>query len=159
MYFLCRAWHFIKESWKSVHPFFPLYYKQTRILKIDKSTQDSRGWPQHHKNVSDCSLCQVRPFLKISWKSVQPFFCHAAKRHGFLRKKWKKKSCVQVVKWNILRMSPIVPCIKSHQPWKFHESPFGCFSVMLLTDRQTNRQTRATDNDENITFAMVEVMK
>ena len=29
---------------------------------------------------------------------------------------------------------------------------------MLLTDRQKNRQTRATDNDENITFAMAEVI-
>ena len=55
-------------------------------------------------------------------------------------------------------MFPIVPCIKSHLPRKFHENPFRRFSVMLLIDRQTNRQTRATDNDENITFAMAEVM-
>ena len=69
-----------------------------------------------------------------------------------------KKSCVQGVAWNILKMIPIVPCIKSHLTCKFHENPFHCFSVMLLTDRQTHRQTdRATDNDENITFAMAEV--
>ena len=53
-------------------------------------------------------------------------------------------------------MFSIVPCIKSHLPWKFHENRFSRFSVMLLTDRQTNRQ--ATDNDENIIFAMAEVM-
>ena len=72
-----------------------------------------------------------------------------------------KTSCVQGVKWNILKMFPIVPCIQSHLPRKFHENPFSRFSVMLLTgrqtDRQTHRQTRATDNDENITFVMAEV--
>ena len=46
-------------------------------------------------------------------------------------------------------------CIKAHLPWNFYENPFSRFSVMLLTDKQTNRQ--ATDNDENITFAMAEV--
>ena len=81
----------------------------------------------------------MHPFLKISWKSVQPFFCNAAKRHGFLRKSGKKNSCVQGVKWKIPKMFPIVPCIKSHLPWKFHEDPFCRFSVMLLTDRQKNR--------------------
>ena len=54
-------------------------------------------------------------------------------------------------------MFPIVPYIKSHLPFKFHENPFSRFPEMLLTDRQTNRQTRATDKDENITFAMAEV--
>ena len=38
-------------------------------------------------------------------------------------------------------MFPIVPCIKSHLPWKIHENPFHRFPVMLLTDRQTDRQT------------------
>ena len=67
------------------------------------------------------------------------------------------KSCVQGVKRNIQKMLPIVPCIKSHLPWKFHENPFSRFSVMLLTDRQTDGQTdrQATDNDENITFAEI----
>ena len=79
-------------------------------------------------------------FLRISWKSVRPFFCNAAKRHGLLRKSGKK-SCVQGVIWNILKMLPIFPCIKSHLPWKFDENPFRRFSVMLLTDRQTNRHS------------------
>ena len=59
---------------------------------------------EYPENVPNCSLYQVPPTLKISWKSVQPF------------------------------------------------------SVMLLTGRQTNRQARATDNDENITFAKAEVI-
>ena len=44
-------------------------------------------------------------------------------------------------------MFPIVPCIKSHLPWKFHENSFSRFSVMLPTARQTEK---ATDNDENM---------
>ena len=55
------------------------------------------------ENVPNCSLYQVPPTLKISWKSVQSFFHNVA-------------------------------------------------------NRQTNRQTQATDNDENITFAMAEVI-
>ena len=55
--------------------------------------------------------------------------------------KVEKISCVQGVEWNILKMFPIVLCIKSHLPWKFHENPFSRFSIMLLTDRQTDRQT------------------
>ena len=51
-----------------------------------------------------------------------------------------KNSCVQGVKSNILKVFPIVPCIKSHLPWQFHENPYSRFSVMLLTDRHTNRQ-------------------
>ena len=57
-----------------------------------------------------------------------------------------EKSCVQGVKWNFLKMFPIVPCIKSHLPWKFHENPFSHFAIMLLTDRRTDRLTdRPTD--------------
>ena len=37
-------------------------------------------------------------------------------------------------------MFPIVSCINSHLPGKFHENPFSRFSVMLLTDKQTDRQ-------------------
>ena len=42
------------------------------------------------------------------------------------------------ISWNV----QIFPCMKSHLPWKCHENPFSRFSEMLLTDRQTNRQTR-----------------
>ena len=38
-------------------------------------------------------------------------------------------------------MFSIVSCIKSYLPWKFHQNPFSRFSVMLLTDIQTNRQS------------------
>ena len=58
---------------------------------------------EYPENVPNCSLYQVPPNLKISWKSVQPSFRNVA-------------------------------------------------------NRQTNRQTQATDNDENITFAMAEVI-
>ena len=88
-------------------------------------------------------------FLKISWKSVLPFLCNAAKRHGLLRKS-VEKSCVQGVQWNILKMFPIVPCIKSHLPWKFHENPFSHFSVIMLTDRQTNRQSNGQQWKHNL---------
>ena len=60
--------------------------------------------------------------------------------------KVRKKSCVQGVKWNIPKIFPIVPCIKSHLPWKFHENPLRRFSVILLTDRQTNRQSNENHN-------------
>ena len=69
----------------------------------------------------------------------------------------EKNSCVQGVKWNILKMFPIVPFIKSHLPWKCHENPFCRFSV---TARQPDKQTdKPTDNDENITFALAEVIR
>ena len=55
-------------------------------------------------------------------------------------------------------MFPIVPCIKSHLPWQFHENPASRF-FRNVANRQTYRHTdKATDNDENITFAMVEVI-
>ena len=88
----------------------------------------------------------------MSWKFVQPLFCNAAKRHGFHRKSGKY-SCVQGVKWNILKMFLFVPCIKSHLPWKFHEYPFSRF-FRNVANSQTTRQTdKPTDNDENITTA------
>ena len=67
--------------------------------------------------------------------------------------KVKRNSCVQGVEWNILKMFPIVPCIKSHLAWEFHKK-----SVQPFFRNVANRQTdRATDKDENITFAMAEV--
>ena len=58
--------------------------------------------------------------------------------------KWKKP-CGQGAKWNILKMFPTVPCIKYHLPWNFRQ-----------TDRQTDKPT---DIDENIPFAVAEVIK
>ena len=78
-YFFVSCLTFHKKFIKIRLPVFPQYCKQTRIQKIDESTQDSKGLPQHLENVSDRSLCQVRPFLKISCKSVETFFfCNAA---------------------------------------------------------------------------------
>ena len=64
-------------------------------------------------------------FMKI----CSTVFCNSAKRHGLLRKSGEK-SCVPGVEWNILKMFPIIPCIKSHLRWQFHENQFSRFSVL-----------------------------
>ena len=46
-------------------------------------------------------------------------------------------SCVQGVKWNILKLFKIIFCTKSLLPWQFHENPFTRFSVK--TDKHTNQ--------------------
>ena len=38
------------------------------------------NWIEHRENVSNCSLYQVPPTLKLSWKSIQPFFRNVPNR-------------------------------------------------------------------------------
>ena len=60
------------------------------------------------------------------------------------QKKKKKKKIVQ-----------IVPCILANISCNFRENLFIRFPVMLLTDKQTNRQTKLqTNRDDSITFAV-----
>ena len=59
------------------------------------------------------------------------------------------------------KCSQFFRCITSHLPCKFHENLLSRFfrnvaNIQTYTDRQTS--TKATDNDENITFAMAEVI-
>ena len=65
--------------------------------------------------------------------------------------KKKKKLCIQVVIWNVPKMFSIIPRIMSDLPWKFHKNLSMLFSIMLYTDRQTNK-------DENTTFTIWEVI-
>ena len=58
-----------------------------------------------------------------------------------------------MVNWNIPKMLQNIRC--PIYPKKIHENSFTRFSVMLLTDRQTDEPT---DNDENITTASAEVI-
>ena len=39
-----------------------------------------------------------------------------------------------------------VPCSMPELTWKFHENPFTCFSVILLTVKQTEQ----TDREDNL---------
>ena len=50
------------------------------------------------------------------------------------------KSRVQGVKWNLPKIFPIVPGIKSHLPWKFHENQFSRF-FRNVANRPRNKQT------------------
>ena len=48
--------------------------------KVEQKILYSRGYIEYPENVPNCSLYQVPPTLKISWKSVKPFFRNVANR-------------------------------------------------------------------------------
>ena len=99
-------------------------------------------------------LVSCLTFHKKSWKSVHPFFHNIINKHG--SRKQKNRPRIQGVNRDIPKIFQIALCVMFVFFWKFHENPLSRFSVMLLTDIQTDRPT---DNDENITFAMAEVTK
>ena len=144
-YFLFHAWRFIKILWNSVHPFF-----HNITNKHGSRKQINRPRIQG-VNLNIPKMFQVAPCVMsvLFWKFHENLFNRFSAmllRGMDWSEKVEKKSCVQGVKRNILKILPIVPCIESHLPWKFHENPFSRFSVMLLTDRQTDRQIdRQTD--------------
>ena len=112
---LCRAWHFVKISSASCHPF--LNNSTNKHGSRQKIIQDS---PQHFENVPDCYVPQAHPLMKISWKTRYPaMLLTDTDSPGKV-----KKICVQRVKWSIPKMFQIIPCTESHLPWKFHENPF-----------------------------------
>ena len=57
------------------------------------------------------------------------------------------KSLDKVVTQNIHNIFPFVLCVVSKLSWKFNENLLIDFSVMLLTEKRTNR-------DENIILAV-----
>ena len=69
---------------------------------------------------------------------------------------WKvEKSCMQEVSRNILTTFHIVACIIFDISWQFNENQCSHFPVMLLTDRNPNKQTYTpTEIRQNITFAV-----
>ena len=83
-------------------------------------------------------LCRAWHFIKKSWKSVHPFFHNITNKHGSRKKKNRPR--IQGLDHNIPKMFQIVlfMCVLC---WKFHEITFSRFSVMLLTNRQTDKQT------------------
>ena len=94
---------------------------------------------------SNIKIFQALPCLMsdVSWKFHENpfnfFFRNVGHRHG-LPRKYRKKSCVQGVKWNIPKMCQIVPCTTSHltlqlETWQ-NENLFTRLSVMLLTANQ-----------------------
>ena len=70
--------------------------------------------------------------LKISWISIPSLFRNISNKRR--SRKWKNKSCIQVVKRNIPKTFPIVPRTMADASWNFHENPFIHFTGMLLTD-------------------------
>ena len=84
--------------------------------------------------------CQIfaENFIKIC-SSVFPFILLT--RQKFPWKHRKRNPVTQGVKRDTFQVFQIVPCIRPDLSWKFHENPFTHFSVMLSTDKQTNKQT------------------
>ena len=93
-HFLCRAWYFIKKSWKSVHPFF---HNITNKHGSRKKTNRPRI---QGVNRDIPKMFQISPCVKsvLFWKFHEhPFYRYnAAESHGFLRKSEKKVLCSRV---------------------------------------------------------------
>ena len=70
----------LKISWKSVSVFIR---NVTNKHEFPRQNRNEFLCPNvtYQKNVPVCSLSQVRPMLKISRKSVHPFFRKVANRH------------------------------------------------------------------------------
>ena len=134
-YFLCRPWHFVKMTWKSVHPFF---FIQKLKKKIDPEFKGLTATSQIYFRSFFVSCPNIAENLIKIHSLIFPNCCWQTR---ILLKMSKKISCVQGIEWNIPKMFQIVPYAKSHLPWKFHDYPFTRFSVMLLTDKQTNKPT------------------
>ena len=77
---------------------------------------------------------------------LAPFHLHEHP-YGFVRNSafYIFLYCVWRVIWNTPKFNQLCLCITAELSRKFHQNPLRCFWVMLLTDRQTNKQS------ENIT--------
>ena len=84
-------------------------------------------------------LYRAQRFIKISWKSVHPFFHIIVNKHG--SGKYTNRPRIQGVNRNIQKMFQIVSCVMSVLFWQFHENPFNRFSAMLL---------RGMDSSQNV---------
>ena len=70
--------------------------------------------------------------MKISWKSVHPFF-HKFTNKYKSRKYKKNRSWMQEVNRNILKMFQIVPCLMCKLCWKFHENPLSVSPNIVIS--------------------------
>ena len=67
----------LKMSWKSLQPFSRNVVNRHGFpRKRPKKSLCSRGLMNHFENVPDCSLYQVPPILKMSWRSVKLFLLY-----------------------------------------------------------------------------------
>ena len=129
---LCRAWHFVKIPWASFYPFLNnSTNKHGSRQKIDPGFTATFRKCSRLLRASSPSFDEN--FMKIRFPAMLLTDTDSPGK--------VKKSCVQRVKWSIPKMFQIIPCTKSHLPWKFHENPFSRSSVIVLTGRQTNKPT------------------
>ena len=69
----------------------------------------------------------------------------------------EKKSCIQGVKRNTLKMLPINPCTMSDLSQTFYENSFTCLCLLAcnVANRPVNELTnQQTNKNENIAFAV-----
>ena len=142
---LFLVWHILKILWKSIHPF--VHYVTTKNgSRIYKSNSWIQGVEYNIPIVFQIVPCLISDlsskFHKIHW-SV--FYDKNNEKQSCVSQKFKSASMFQI--------SPFT-CTKSDQSGKYHENTFMRFLVMLLTDRQTGKQTRAKQQGQNITFAV-----
>ena len=110
--------------------------------------QSSQVWSSLAPNYTNCSVCHIwchfQTFLKISWISAHRFFCNDANRHELpLKKKNRKKNCIQGVKHNTPR------CFRLFHvsSLTYHENLMKmCAYVFPLCCRQSDQQTDRLSN-------------
>ena len=70
--------------------------------------------------------------LKISWKSVHPFFFVILLAITYQEN--RKSHCTQRFQCSSIKIPHFVSCLMFQVSLKFHENPFDRFSLMLVTD-------------------------
>ena len=73
-------------SWE-FHDYPSTHYSVMLLVNTDPGNRKNEPCIQRVKritppNVPDWSLCHRRPILKMSWKSIDPFYRNIAKRHA-----------------------------------------------------------------------------
>ena len=104
-YFLCLAWRFIKIPWKSIHQFFH------NITNRHGSRKEINRPRIQGVNRNILKVFQIAPCIKsvLFWKLHENQFNRFSAmllRVMDSSEKVGKNSCVQGVKWNILKMFP-----------------------------------------------------
>ena len=114
------------------------------IAKIP-DLESQHGDSDQLKNLISCSLYHCRVFLKISSKCA-----HNLLSNGWISN-WTVSMVIRIATKNLITFFLL--------PWtpkmKFHRNLFITFWVMLLTDRQTNKQTSATKKHNLLTKEVI----
>ena len=145
-------WHFMKKLWKSVPEIFHSITGKHRSSKkkiyLGSKALTATSW-------KFTRLFLVRsPIYPDNFMLIRSTVSHnVVYGHGFPRK-CRKQSCVQGIKWNILKVFQMVSCTKSHIFWKFSWKSIQPFFRNVANKRRDKHTNKQTNSSENITFAV-----